>query len=49
MRTGKLPPELLGRLLRGIPRTDPRVLVGSSIGEDAAAIARILDLLDAPQ
>ena len=38
MRTGKLPPELLGRLLGAIPRTDPRVLLGSSIGEDAAAI-----------
>ena len=38
MRTGKLPPELLGRLLAGIPRRDPRVLVGSSIGEDAALI-----------
>jgi hydrogenase maturation factor len=38
MRTGKLPPELLGRLLGTIPRTDPRVLLGSSIGEDAAAI-----------
>ena len=38
MRTGKLPPELLGRLLAGIPRHDPRVLVGSGIGEDAALI-----------
>jgi hydrogenase expression/formation protein HypE len=38
MRPGKLPPELLAKLLRGIPRTDPRVLVGSGVGEDAAAI-----------
>jgi hydrogenase expression/formation protein HypE len=38
VRTGKLPPELLGRLLGQIPRHDPRVLVGSGIGEDAAVI-----------
>jgi hydrogenase maturation factor len=38
MRTGKLPPELLARLLRGIPRSDPRVLLAGSIGEDAAAL-----------
>jgi hydrogenase maturation factor len=38
VRTGKLPPELLARLLRRIPATDPRVLLGSGIGEDAAAI-----------
>lgn len=38
MRTGKLPPELLNRLLRGVPRHDPRVLLGGGIGEDAAVI-----------
>lgn len=38
MRTGKLPPELLARLLGAIPRTDPRVLLGGSVGEDAAAL-----------
>ncbi|MBI3970408.1 MAG: hydrogenase expression protein [Chloroflexi bacterium] len=44
MRTGKLPPELLAQLLGRIPRTDPRVVLGSGIGEDAAAI----DFLAAP-
>ena len=39
MRTGKLPPELLARLLGRIPRRDPRVVLGSGTGEDAAAIA----------
>src|SRR5438045_3181621 len=38
MRTGKLPPELLGSLLARIPRLDPRVLLGSGIGEDAAVL-----------
>ncbi|MGH2354693.1 MAG: AIR synthase-related protein [Chloroflexota bacterium] len=38
MRTGKLPPELLAKLLDRIPRTDPRVLLGSGVGEDAAVI-----------
>lgn len=38
MRTGKLPPELLARLLSKIPRNDPRVLLGSGVGEDAAVI-----------
>ncbi|HEU5317388.1 MAG TPA: AIR synthase family protein [Chloroflexota bacterium] len=38
MRTGKLPPELLARLLKKIPRSDPRVLVAGSVGEDAAAL-----------
>lgn len=49
MRTGKLPPELLARLLRRIPAYDPRVLLGSGIGEDAAAIdfgAPAADALD---
>lgn len=33
---GKLPGELLGRLLSKIQRDDPRVLVGPGVGEDAA-------------
>ncbi len=44
MRTGKLPPELLGSLLARIPRHDARVLLGSGIGEDAA----VLDFARAP-
>ncbi len=44
MRIGKLPPELLGRLLSRLPRTDPRVLVGSAVGEDAA----VIDFLASP-
>jgi hydrogenase maturation factor len=44
MRTGKLPPELLGALLAKIPRRDTRVLLGSGIGEDAA----VLDFARAP-
>lgn len=35
---GKLPPELLGSLLKRYPPTDPRVLVGPRVGEDAAII-----------
>lgn len=35
---GKLPPALLARLLGTIPATDPRVIVGSRTGEDAAVI-----------
>ena len=38
MRTGKLPPEMLAALLGRIPQRDPRVLVGSGIGEDAAVL-----------
>ncbi|MDH7602273.1 MAG: AIR synthase family protein [Armatimonadota bacterium] len=37
LRTGKLPPEILNRLLRQIPKTDG-VLVGPAYGEDAAAV-----------
>jgi hydrogenase expression/formation protein HypE len=33
-----MPPEVLARLLRKIPRTDPRVLLAGSVGEDAAAL-----------
>jgi len=35
---GKLPLEVLKRLLAKVPRTDPRVLAGSAIGEDAVVI-----------
>jgi len=38
MDVGKLPAELLARLLSRHPVTDPRVLVGPAPGEDAAAI-----------
>ncbi len=37
MKTGKLPSDLLARLLERLP-TDPRVLLGPGIGRDAAAI-----------
>ena len=35
---GKLPPDLLARLLAKVQRDDPRVLVGPGVGEDAALI-----------
>jgi hydrogenase expression/formation protein HypE len=35
---GKLPPDLLARLLGRIPATDPRVVVGSTPGVDAAVL-----------
>jgi hydrogenase maturation factor len=35
---GKLEPALLGRLLRAQPSTDPRVIVGPAVGEDAAVL-----------
>ena len=35
---GKLPQEILERLLRQLPGKDPRVLVGPRVGEDAAVI-----------
>lgn len=38
MRPGKLPPELLARLLARLPVSDPRVIVGPRVGEDAAVI-----------
>lgn len=38
MNVGKLPPDLLERLLADIPVRDPRVLLGARIGEDAALI-----------
>ena len=36
--TGKLPAELLARLLSRVVRRDPRVLLGPTLGEDAALI-----------
>ncbi len=38
MRLGKLPTDLLARLLGAIPAQDPRVTVGPRPGEDAAVI-----------
>ena len=38
MRTGKLDMDLLERLLREHGRSDPRVIVGPKVGEDAAVI-----------
>ncbi len=35
---GKLPAEFLGALLSRLPKTDPRVVVGPRVGEDAAVI-----------
>ncbi len=39
MQVGKLHPDLLHRLLSAAPPTDPRVLIGPGIGEDAAVIS----------
>ena len=38
LRTGKLPPELLKRLLKNTGATDRRVLLGPMFGEDAAVV-----------
>ena len=38
LRVGKLPPELLAQLLAQAPASDPSVLIGARIGEDAALI-----------
>jgi hydrogenase maturation factor len=38
LKPGKLPPELLQRLLSAYTTTDPRVIVGPAVGEDAAII-----------
>ncbi len=38
MNVGKLPPNLLERLLASVPILDPRVLLGPRVGEDAAVI-----------
>ncbi len=35
---GKLPHALLGELLAGLPQDNPRLLVGPTVGEDAAVI-----------
>ena len=35
---GKLPPQLLGRLLGKLAPADPRVIVGPRVGEDAAVV-----------
>jgi hydrogenase maturation factor len=39
MKIGKLPIDMLARLLARFPARDPRVIVGPRVGEDAAAIA----------
>jgi len=38
LKPGKLPPELLQRLLTAYTSTHPRVIVGPAVGEDAAII-----------
>jgi hydrogenase maturation factor len=38
LRAGKLPPDVLSRLLGRIPHRDPRVLLGPGVGRDAAVI-----------
>jgi hydrogenase expression/formation protein HypE len=38
LKPGKLPPELLQRLLTTYAKADPRVIVGAAVGEDAAVI-----------
>ena len=38
MQPGKLPHDILARLLRDLPRRDPRVLLGPGVGRDAAVI-----------
>lgn len=38
MQAGKLPQDLLARLLGDLPKKDPRVLVGPGVGRDAAVI-----------
>ena len=38
LQPGKLPPELLQRLLATYVKADPRVIVGPAVGEDAAII-----------
>ncbi|MBI4008117.1 MAG: hydrogenase expression/formation protein [Planctomycetes bacterium] len=35
---GKLPPDLLEKLLKSYPITDPRIVIGPKIGEDATVI-----------
>ena len=38
LAVGKLPPQLLERLLGKVPLTDPRVVMGPRLGEDAAVL-----------
>ena len=38
MEIGKFPPELLERLLDAVSPSDPRVILGPRVGEDAAAL-----------
>lgn len=38
LHAGKLPPDLLLTLLAALPTADPRLLVGPSVGEDAAVM-----------
>ncbi len=38
MQAGKLPPDLLASLLKGVDVSDPRVVLGPRLGEDAALI-----------
>jgi hydrogenase expression/formation protein HypE len=38
LAAGKLPPELLDRLFEALPTDDPQLLLGPSVGEDAAVI-----------
>ncbi len=38
LASGKLPSGLLGRLLQALPITDPQLLLGPAVGEDAAVI-----------
>lgn len=45
LTTGKLPPELLKRLLRHTGSKDPSVLLGPRIGEDAAVVRLGRELL----
>ena len=45
---GKLPPSLLTELIQFLPTTDPQLLVGPSVGEDAAVIQLAPAQPDAP-
>lgn len=38
LAAGKLPPDLLDALLHALPTDDPRLILGPSVGEDAAVI-----------
>ncbi|HCH37103.1 MAG TPA: hydrogenase expression protein, partial [Acidobacteria bacterium] len=39
MKPGKLPAAKLRKLLTGLRREDPRVIIGPQVGEDASVIA----------